>query len=79
MSKEKRADRMAEIVEDGRLLASILGDERPELVEEFEQLRIMETIFEESVVVTEKSFDDKVVLEVEGITRLKQVSCGRDR
>lgn len=72
MSKEKRADRMAEIVEDGRLLATIIREELPERVEEFEQLAIMETIFEENVVVTEKSVDDKVVLEVEEITRPKQ-------
>ncbi len=32
----------------------------------------METIFEENVVVTEKSVSDKVVLEVEEITRPKQ-------
>ena len=72
MSKEKRADRMAEIVEDGRLLATIIRDDLPQRVEEFEQLPIMETIFEENVVVTEKSVDDKVVLEVEEITRPKQ-------
>lgn len=72
MSKEKRADRMAEIVEDGRLLASIIREDLPERIEEFEQLPIMETIFEENVVVTEKSVDDKVVLEVEEITRPKQ-------
>lgn len=72
MSKEKRADRMAEIVEDGRLLASIIWEDLPERVEEFEQLPIMETIFEENVVVTDKTVDDKVVLEVDEITRPKQ-------
>ncbi len=36
MSKEKRADRMAEIVDDGRLLGSIIREELPARVEEFE-------------------------------------------
>ena len=72
LSKEKRADRMAEIVEDGRLLATIIREDLPERAGEFEQLPIMETIFEENVVVTEKSVDDKVVLEVEEISRPKQ-------
>ena len=63
---------MAEIVEDRRLLASILQEEMPERVAEFEQLPIMETIFEENVVVTEKSVNDKVVVEVEEIARPKR-------
>jgi len=72
MSKDKRAERMAEIVEDGRLLASIIREEIPQRVGEFEQLLIMETIFEENVVVTENTVSDKVALEVEEITRPKQ-------
>lgn len=54
MSKEKRHERQAEIVEDGFLLRSILEEHCGEGIEEFKQLAIMETIFEENVVIKKK-------------------------
>jgi transposase len=54
MSKEKRHERQAEIVEDGFLLKSIVEEHCGGDRDEFKQLAIMETIFEENVVIKKK-------------------------
>jgi transposase len=54
MSKEKRHDRQAEIIEDGLRLQSIITERFGERVDEFKQLKIMETIFEENVEIKKK-------------------------
>ena len=54
MSKEKKHDRQAEIIEDGLLLKSIIEQQLSERVKEFGQLSIMERIFEENVVIKKK-------------------------
>ena len=55
MSKEKRYERQAEIVGDGFLLKSILEEQCGDDIDEFKQLVIMETIFEENVVIKKKT------------------------
>lgn len=67
MSKEKRYERQAEIVEDGFLLKSILEVQCGDDIEEFKQLVIMETIFEENVVIKKKTISEKVVIETEEV------------
>ena len=54
MSKEKKHDRQAEIIEDGLRLQSIITEYFGERADEFKQLRIMETIFEENVEIKKK-------------------------
>ena len=49
MSKKKRHDRLAEIIEDGLGLQSIITKHFGEHADEFKQLKIMETIFEENM------------------------------
>lgn len=51
MSKDMRYDKMAEIIEDGYYIRSILNEIRSERLGDLEQLRIMDTIFEETVIV----------------------------
>lgn len=72
MSKERRYERMAEIVEDGWLVKSVIEEQTPERVEEFRQLAIMETIFAENVMITEKTVREKTVIEIEEIRSPKQ-------
>lgn len=72
MSKEKRQERMAEIVEDGRLLQALIAQYLADRITEFQQSQIMETVFTENVVVTEKKVSDKTVLEIEEIQRPRQ-------
>ena len=54
MSKEKRGDKLAEIVEDGLYIKSLLEKVPSEKLEDLEQLEIMETIFEENVKISRK-------------------------
>lgn len=70
MSKETRADRQAEIVEDGLRLKRILAQEA--FSSELKQLEIMETIFGENVVIREKKIEEKTFIEVEEIECPKQ-------
>jgi hypothetical protein len=72
MSKEKREERMAEIVEDGRLVQSVIEEHLHDHIEEFEQLPIMRTVFEENVVITEKTVDEKAMIEVKEVEIPKQ-------
>ena len=54
MSKEKKHDRQVEMIEDGNMLRSIIDEHCAGRVEEFNQLRVMETIFEENVEIKKK-------------------------
>ena len=54
MSKEKRHDRLAEIIEDGLMVKSLIHEHLANRVGEIKQLEIMETIFEENVVIKKK-------------------------
>ena len=55
MSKEKKHDRQAEMIEDGYKLHSIVEQWCGEDITEFTQIRIMETIFEENVEIKKKN------------------------
>jgi transposase len=72
MSKEKRADKQAEIVEEGLYLASICGRLSEGERSGYVQLGIMEKIFEENIVVRKKEVGNKVFIEVDEIERPKQ-------
>jgi transposase len=72
LSKEKRADKMAEIIEDGLYLKKLLADDEEIDAYSFKQLLIMETIFSENIIVKKKEINDKVFIEVEEINRPKQ-------
>lgn len=72
MSKEKRTDKMAEIIEDGLYLKKILTEYKIIDISEFQQLAIMETIFEENVVITKKEINSTIFIDVEEIQSPKQ-------
>ena len=72
MSKGKRAEKMAEIIEDGYYIKSILEKIKSESLNDLEQLAIMETIFNENVVIKEKEINNKIFIEVEEIQSPKQ-------
>ena len=72
LSKEKRADRQAEIVEDGLYLKK-LGEGLPaEERADYVQIAIMDTIFEENIVIRKKDVGDKEFIEVAEIETPKQ-------
>lgn len=54
MSKDKRADKQAEIVEDGLYLKALIEKYPPQNMAELKQLSIMETIFDENVRIKKK-------------------------
>lgn len=72
ISKEKREDRMAEIVEDGWFIRSILEQHLPGRVEEFAQLAVMETVFAENVVINQRVVNERTMIRVEEIRSPKQ-------
>lgn len=72
MSKDLRYDKQAEIVEDGYLIKSILERVKSNKLKNIKQLQIMETIFNENVVVKKKCIDNKEIIEVEEKERPKQ-------
>ena len=72
LSKSKRADKQAEIIEDGYLLESLLNDQEKISPEISAQLEIMKTIFSENVVIREKEVNEKTFIEVEEIKKPKQ-------
>jgi hypothetical protein len=72
MSKEKRGEKLAEIVEDGLYIKSLLEDVPSEKLGELKQLEIMETIFEENLIISTKEIDNRVFIEAEEIQRPKQ-------
>jgi transposase len=72
MSKETRADKQAEIVEDGFRLKKILEEYQSESTKELIQLEIMETIFRENVTIRTKEIEAKTFIEVEEVECPKQ-------
>ena len=72
MSKDKRADKLAEIVEDGLYLKSLLEKVSSPKLDDLEQLAIMGTIFEENVKITTREIEDRVFVEVEEIRPPRQ-------
>jgi transposase len=72
LSKEKRSDKQAEIVEDGYRLAALLEKEAIKDDETSKQVSIMNTVFDESVKIRKKEVGEKVFIEVDEIERPKQ-------
>jgi len=72
MSKEKRGEKLSEIVEDGLYVKSLLEKVPSKKLVDMKQLRIMETIFEENVKVNRKEIDERIFVEVEEIQSPKQ-------
>ena len=80
LSKEKRGDKQAEIVEDGLYLKSILEKIKSKNLQELEQLEIMETVFQENVIIKKKEINEKIFIEVDEIECPKQTIFNpRDR
>ena len=72
MSKEKRATKQAEIVEDGLCLAAICDRLSDSERSAYVQLPIMEKIFEENIVIRKKEVGSKIFIEVDEVERPKQ-------
>lgn len=72
MSKEKRADKQSEIVEDGLYLKKFLSDLPEEHQGVYRQLPIMGKVFEENIIITKKKISNKEFIEVKEIQRPKQ-------
>ena len=80
MSRNKRGEKLAEIVEDGLLIKTLLEKIPSSSLTALEQLPIMETIFRENVVIKNKEIDGKVFVEAEEIQSPKQtIFDPRDR
>ena len=75
MGKDKRAEKLSEIVEDGLLIKELLRRVPSESLGNLEKLQIMETIFAENVVIEKKEIDQKVFIQVEEIRSPKQSIC----
>jgi hypothetical protein len=72
MSKNERADKLSEIVEDGLYLKSLLRDAASPKRNELDQLEIMDRIFEENVRITAKEVEEKIFVEAEEIESPRQ-------
>lgn len=72
LSKEKRADRQAEIVEDGLFLKRLWERLPAEERADYAQMAIMDTIFEENIIIRKKEVGDKEFIEVTEIETPKQ-------
>jgi len=72
LSKEKRGEKQAEIVEDGLYLKYLLETRKSSKSENLRQLEIMETIFKENIVIKEKEINGKIFIETEEIEGPKQ-------
>ncbi len=72
LSKAKRVDKQAEIVEDGLHLKKLIANVSESEIEKYKQLKIMEIIFEENVIIKKKEIGNKEFIEIEEIQRPKQ-------
>lgn len=72
MSKEKRNEKQIQIAKDGIFLKKIIENYSSEMINEVDQLKIMETIFEENIKITYKETGKKEIVEVEEVMRPKQ-------
>jgi len=80
MSRNKRGEKLAEIVEDGLLIKTLLERIPSSSLSGCEQLPIMETIFHENVVIKKKEIEGKVFIEAEEIQSPRQtIFDPRDR
>lgn len=70
MSKERRGDKQAEIVQDGFILEAIAKEYK--ITKELDQLQIMLTIFQENIIIREKEVNGKIFIEAEEIQSPKQ-------
>jgi len=70
LSKQRRGDKQAEIVQDGFILESIAKECK--IDDDLVQLPIMLTIFLENVVISEKEINEKIFIEIEEIQSPKQ-------
>jgi transposase len=68
-SKERRADKQLELIEDGFQLRAMVHRYG---IQNLDQLTIMETVFSENVVIHEKEINGKTFLEIEEISAPKQ-------
>ena len=69
LSREKRSDKQAEIVEDGYRLAVLIDKEAIKDDDTSKQLSIINTVFDESVKIRKKEVGEKVFIEVDEIER----------
>jgi hypothetical protein len=72
MSKEKRGEKLAEIVEDGLYLKALVEKVPSAKLDKRKQLEIMGTIFEENVTIRTKELEERIFVEVEEIQSPKQ-------
>jgi hypothetical protein len=72
MSKDRRSDKMGEIVEDGLYIKSLLEKTGSKKFSDLTQLSIMETIFAENITIKKKAVKEKLFIEVEEIRSPKQ-------
>ncbi len=72
MSKGKRSDKQAEIVEDGYRITRMIEGSKIENEEVLKQLKIMKTVFQENVIIREKEVGEKVFIEVDEIEKPMQ-------
>jgi len=74
MSKDKRTDKQAEIIEDGLLLKKLLEEVKSDKLKEMKQVEIMDTVFRENVKIEEIEVesDKKKFLKVTEIECPKQ-------
>jgi len=70
MSKQRRSDKQAEIVQDGLVLQAIAKECKIEA--DLVQLEIMLTVFKENIVIKEKEVNEKIFIETEEIQSPRQ-------
>jgi transposase len=70
MSKQRRGDKQAELVQDGLMLQAIAKECKIE--SELVQLQIMLTVFQENIIIREKEVNEKIFIETEEIQSPKQ-------
>lgn len=63
---------MAEIVEDGLYLKKLLETIKSEKLTDMKQLKIMETILQENIIIREKEINGKIFIETDEIEKPKQ-------
>jgi transposase len=72
LSKAKRGEKQAELVEDGLYIKRILKEDKPESLKELKQLAVMEKVFEENVIIKQKEINERIFVEVKEIECPKQ-------
>lgn len=70
MSKQRRGDKQAELVQDGFIIEAIAGE--CGIAAELVQLPVMQTVFRENVIIREKPVGEKIFIETEEIQTPKQ-------